>query len=149
MAKKVETLKEEYANFQARVRKAVDDYANGNILLLEMCDRVGVPYPTEKKVYTLAQRVNELEAEIATLKGSSRHEMGAGAADPQCPACHGKGSEYGQRCPCVERRLREALELPLLLHTDEQQKQRWREITGADEFTADAMCTHIRDVLRE
>jgi hypothetical protein len=73
--------------FQAMVRKAVYDYANGNILLLEMCERIGVPYPTEKKVHTLAQRVKELEAEIAVLKGSPStvgvHDEHQGAADPQ------------------------------------------------------------------
>ena len=107
------------------------------------------PACTRRPLNTETPITGERTWQITGLKGSSRHGMGAGAADPQCPACHGKGSEYGQRCPCVERRLREALELPLLLHTDEQQKQRWREITGADEFTAAAMCTHIRGVLRE
>ena len=71
------------------------------------------------------------------------------AADSRCRRCGGKGSWYGQRCDCVDRRLREALELTLLFYGDwsDSARLRWREITGSDEATTRVMCDHVREVL--
>jgi hypothetical protein len=75
------------------------------------------------------------------------------AADPRCHRCSGKGSFYGQRCDCVDRRLREALELVLMFHSGEpwtdSRKLRWREIVGDDNANSRAMCDHIREILEE
>lgn len=75
------------------------------------------------------------------------------AADPRCQRCAGKGSVSGQRCDCVDERLRQGLELPLLFHSggdwDNAKRLRWREITGSDEANTRVMCDHIRELLED
>jgi hypothetical protein len=58
--------------FKALVFKAVDDYAHGRLLLFELCDRIGAPFPEDKKVVSLATRVKELEVEV----DSHQRELG-------------------------------------------------------------------------
>jgi hypothetical protein len=64
----IESLTEQHTNFQETVRKAIYQYANGRILLLELCDQLGVPYPEDKKVMSLAKRVRELEDQLEQSK---------------------------------------------------------------------------------
>lgn len=47
---------------------AIDDYANGKIILLELLHHVGLPWPKEKQVRSLAYRVTELEEENRALQ---------------------------------------------------------------------------------
>jgi hypothetical protein len=58
----------ESAELRTQVFAAVDDYAHGRLLLFELCDRIGAPYPSDKKVVSLAARVKEIEAENAALR---------------------------------------------------------------------------------
>ncbi len=67
-AKRLDEAQEEIAALRALVFAAVDDYAHGRLLLFELCDRIGAPYPSDKKVVSLAARVKEIEAENAALR---------------------------------------------------------------------------------
>lgn len=49
--------------------KAIEDYTEGKILLMELRGCAGLPIlPEDKKLRTLAMRVKELEAEVASLR---------------------------------------------------------------------------------
>ena len=63
---------------------AVDDYAHGRILLFELCDRIGAPYPADKKVVSLAARVKELEAENDALRAALADIARGDYSDPLC-----------------------------------------------------------------